>query len=109
MDPDRIDLSSLDPSRDPKKWESMIRATVNRSFVRVHPMWSSMVHSGRLMLAAAALIAAVAWVPGLMRSRSNLEVAKVDTAERFAEWADDGAVPSSVNLIDTMQSGRIDE
>lgn len=68
IDPDRVDLSSLDPSRDALRWERLVRGVAAKATARRRPsLAEALLAWSRPALAAAALIAALAWLPALWR------------------------------------------
>jgi len=98
MDDRRIDLSSLDPGRDPERLERMVRAVLDRAAEPpAHPFASTLVARGRLAVAAAAAVAVLAWVPALVRDRAAAPVAS-DPLGTLVSWAEAGAIPDGADL-----------
>ena len=89
MDDDRIDLSPLDPSRDQLRWERMVRAVAARgraSRSLPEAVLRDLVRLARPVLAVAAALALVAWLPSLVGS-PRAEVKATDPT-LAAAWAD---------------------
>lgn len=108
MDDDRIDFSSLDPKKDPIRFERMVELTL----AGLHAGgWSAavLVHQlaiwGRGAVAAAALIAIAAWVPTLFQGHQGATVSTLrrsDPVELVSQWAKTGKVPTEVDPLDAL-------
>ncbi len=100
MDEGRIDLSSLDPGRDPERFERMVRAVLERADAPAsHPFASALVARGRVAVVAAALLAALAWVPALAARRGAAPApAGSDAVATVAAWAQAGTIPDGVDV-----------
>ncbi len=108
MDDDRIDFSALDPKRDPIRFKRMVEMTLAgiRSSASGAP---GLVHQldvwGRTAVAAAALLALVAWLPALFedgRSPSASTHRGSDPVELISQWAKTGGVPSEADPLDAL-------
>ena len=69
MEPDRLDLSALDPSRDPERWERLVRSVASRGLARARlggGVRAQLVAWWRPALALAAAAVALAWLPSLL-------------------------------------------
>jgi len=105
MDDDRLDLSSLDPKRNPARFERMVKAVVAGVRPRdppVHPLLLSLLGLGRTAVALAALLAAVAWVPALWRWR-EADRTRRDQVALVASWAEAGRIPKDADLFRTLE------
>ncbi len=102
MDEGRIDLSPLDPGRDPARLERMVQGVLARAGAPVpEPFSASLVGRGRVAFLAAAAIAALAWVPALAGRGSSApaaDPASRDPVATVAGWARDGAIPEGTDL-----------
>lgn len=113
MDEPRIDLSALDPGRDPERLERMVQAVLARSGrAHAHPFASEVVSRGRIAVAAALAAAALAWVPALAGRPEAAAPAKAETARRdvvstVAAWAAAGEIPSGTDVYGVL--GASDE
>jgi hypothetical protein len=111
----KIDLSPLDPSRDPLRWERMVRSVAARgaeAAARGRPatLALQLVAWARPAMAAAAALALAVWVPAWLRagptatttppSTTTPAGTAADTAARLAAWAatDESATASSLLL-----------
>jgi anti-sigma-K factor RskA len=65
----RIDLSTLDPSRDARRWEALVQQTLAAA-TPPEPLWLSVRHY-RLPALAAAALALLAWAPTLLTEPSR--------------------------------------
>ncbi len=101
MDDRRIDLSPLDPGRDPERFERMVRAVLDRADAPApHPWASALVARGRVAVALAAVLAALAWIPALSARRNAAPAANgSDTVATVAAWADAGTIPEGVDVF----------
>jgi hypothetical protein len=65
MDPERIDLSALDPSRDELRWERLVHGVTTRTKRRLG-LREGLLSVSRPALAVAAAVAALSWVPSIL-------------------------------------------
>ena len=101
MDERRIDLSALDPGRDPERMERMVRSVLARAEAPPsHPFAAALVSRGRIAVAAAAAIAAAAWIPALAgrRTVSATSEAGSDPVATLSAWAQADAIPEGADL-----------
>jgi hypothetical protein len=105
----KIDLGALDPSRDPLRWERMVRSVATRGAEgarrrRPGPLALQLAAWARPALACAAALALVVWVPAWLRpapaAPSTAVAATSDATARLAAWAasDDSASPGALLL-----------
>jgi hypothetical protein len=95
MNDPRIDLSSLDPAKDPLRWERMIRSVAVRGAAgasRRRPGWLAVQLAAwvRPALACAAALALVAWVPTWLGHGTRAPAdpsAGRDRAAALVDWA----------------------
>jgi hypothetical protein len=109
-DDEKMDLSSLDPSRDAVRWERMIQSVANRAVAARQPaVVIDLYRYARPLLALAAAVAALTWLPALLaekpgesaRSAATSAVAS-DPVASLSEWAERGEVPASADLFATL-------
>jgi len=99
MDEARIDLSALDPGRDPDRFERMVRSVLVRSDVPPpHPFASALVARGRVAAVVAAALAALAWVPALSGKPGTAAAVAGDTVATVAAWAQAGTIPDGIDV-----------
>jgi hypothetical protein len=101
MSDEKLDLSALDPSRDPERWERLIARVSAHATAPRAPSPSiafDLVRWGRPLMAAAALLAVATWVPAWLRERSAPVQPLTPTG--LAEWAQSGAIPSNVDVLE---------
>ena len=90
MQPDRIDFSNLDPSRDGPRWEGRVQAIAARAFAgHQNPVLWQLTAWARPALAMAALAALVCWLPALAEKEApgTASRAATDGARALSEWA----------------------
>ncbi len=91
----KIDLGALDPSRDPARWDRMVRSVAARGAAgaaRRRPGRIALQLAAwmRPALACAAALALAVWVPALARrapAHPDAASARMDPAARLAAWA----------------------
>ncbi|HUK66976.1 MAG TPA: hypothetical protein VLV17_09135 [Anaeromyxobacteraceae bacterium] len=105
MNDDRLDLSALDPKRDPLHFERMVRAVVLRGRPRVHPVFPVLLGWGKVAVTCAALLALSAWIPAVLRWRQG-ESRTPDRLALVSSWAEAGSIPSDADLFWTIEAGR---
>lgn len=94
MDPDRIDFSSLDPSRDALRYERTVRALAAKAAARRMRLDDALLRWARPALAVAAVLAALAWLPALWSTDSQ-PAAQPDQVAAFTDYAvRGGAAPA---------------
>lgn len=100
MDDDRMDLSSLDPGRDPERLERMVRSVLSRADAsRPHAYAEALVARGRGAVLLAGLLAALAWVPALAgRGNAVPDASVADAVATVAGWAEAGTIPSGADV-----------
>jgi hypothetical protein len=110
MDPDRIDLSSLDPSRDARRWEDLVTRVAARGMDARRPrrpVLAQLAGWWRPALAVVAVAAAVAWLPVLLATGDAgpvaEEVASVrDPVLSAAAWSVAGQSPGAARMIASL-------
>jgi hypothetical protein len=100
MDERRIDLSALDPGRDPERFERMIRSVLARAGEPgSESVPAALVARGRIAFAIAAAAAALVWAPLLAtRGGSASEARTSDPVALVSAWAEQGAIPAGVDV-----------
>lgn len=100
MDDERMDLSPLDPGRDPERLERMVRSVLARADAARPPSYAAaLVARGRIALLVAGLIAVLAWVPALSgRGSAVPDAPGIDAVATVAGWAEAGAIPSGADV-----------
>jgi hypothetical protein len=109
VDPDRIDLSPLDPAGDALRWERLVRSTAARSLAARTPSLAvalAGLAGRRTVLLALAAAAVLAWLPAL-RPRPAPDVAGArDEATQFAQWAGEGRTPDVSEVLELVGGAR---
>jgi len=99
MDEARIDLSPLDPGRDPDRLERMVRSVLARAEAPPpHPFASALVARGRVAVVVAVALAALAWAPVLAGKPGTAPAASGDAVATVAAWAHSGAIPEGTDV-----------
>jgi hypothetical protein len=110
MDEERLDLSVLDPRRDPVRWERMVAAVVMRAApraLRERGPLSVLAGWARPTMAAAAFVGVVSaalLAYSLDRGaeeRPALTIAESILPQPLDEWVADDRVPGDVDLLGT--------
>jgi hypothetical protein len=101
MNDSKIDLSSLDPSRDRKCWETRIKFIADRAAERAQrrlTVTGQLLRWSRPMLAVAASVALLGWV-SLATFGEQRVTKSVDPAMAITVWALRDEVPSTETVI----------
>src|SRR5262249_9114928 len=102
----KVDLSSLDPSRDKARWAAMIARTEDRAVAAVRPRFAVQVR--RWWVGAVGLAAAVAMGTTMttLKKGSHDEpgppapaAASASPSTQLLEWASSGEIPSDVDVM----------
>jgi hypothetical protein len=104
-DEEPIDFSALDPRRDELRFERLVRETTKRALSRREPTLVDVVpRMARPLLALAAGLAVLAWVPRLTAHEATGEpTATARTpSEALADWALTGEAPSGQELFASL-------
>ena len=105
MNDDPIDFSTLDPSRNAETWDRMVLALAMRGAGRVPPLvLGDLVRCARAVLAVAAALAFLAWLPGLLSQRG--ERRDSDPILLLAQWAARDEVPPTADLFRVLGGGH---
>jgi hypothetical protein len=103
-DDDRLDLSPLDPARDPRRWESLVARTTARALAgRAAPPPTLRAELARYsvpLVAAALLVCASALA--LAQRTSTSSASDGLSADAFSEWANQGDIPAGVDLVTSL-------
>lgn len=114
QDDARIDLSSLDPSRDEIRWAAMVKQVAKRAAAaratRRRPSVLSLALSwGRPVLAAALVLVAATWAIAGARVRREASLAapaptitSTPAALQVATWASTGEAPETTAILTAM-------
>jgi hypothetical protein len=103
MSDEKIDFDPIDPSKDPRRWERMVARTTSRALAaraRTGMPPSTSAELARLswpLTAAAAVIAAVALF--VASAAGPTSTSGPLTADSMSEWANQGTIPSGVDLV----------
>jgi hypothetical protein len=106
-EPERIDLSPLDPAADPARWEDVIARTAARAqAARRAPgsFLAQLVSWGRPALGLAAALALVVWGASLLGGQPRRAPTRVDPAATLSRWAEGGAGADA--LLDALEGSR---
>jgi hypothetical protein len=107
MDHERLDLSAIDPTSDPQRWERLVQSVASRAWeahrvrVTVHLL---LVTWARPVLAVAATVALVAWTGALSTSRGRVEpsLSSEDPVVALATWAASDRLPATDKVLYVM-------
>lgn len=110
MDPDKLDLTPLDPSSDGARWEALVQRTAARALAArravpaVSPLWLGLLSVGRPLLAVGALVAVLAWLPSLLRGGAPTPAPAPadDEAQLLYDWA--AGAPTATALFTVPES-----
>jgi hypothetical protein len=104
MDDRRIDFSALDPEQDAERFERMVQGVLVRSAEpQGESMASALVARGRVVVAAAAAMAVLVWIPLLATwPTATVEVKNADPVALVSAWAQQGAIPSGVDVFHVL-------
>jgi hypothetical protein len=115
MDPDRIDLSSLDPSREARRWEELVARVAARGMEARRPrrpVRAQLAGWWRPALALVAVAAAAAWLPVLLAPASRSRAAEVapvrDPVLSAAAWSVAGSSPGAARMIASLGDSNAD-
>ncbi len=106
MDDDRVDLSALDPARDPARWDALIAGAVARAAARRRASLSRALAGYAIpafTLAAAAALAI--WVLAPARGAPALVDAPASESDGLAGWALRG-IPDGAGLLSSLGGVR---
>jgi hypothetical protein len=110
MDERRVDLSALDPARDPARWRAMVGSTLARvDDVLLHRRQDplALIAGWRRPLLAAAAAAVLVLVPvevALERRETRVKTVRGLVAASTA-WAREGRAPTGAELLRAMDTG----
>ncbi|MGE0324179.1 MAG: hypothetical protein AB7K71_25730 [Polyangiaceae bacterium] len=103
---ERIDLSSLDPARDPERWQLRLDETV---YMAIRARDRRITVGGQIylwtkpLLGIAAGIAAIVWTGALLSGNSETTTVE-DPHATLSAWAAEGEVPTSTSrMLQVMQ------
>ena len=111
MDEERMDLSALDPARDPGRWQAVMQATLagvdGVLLHRARPDPLALIAGWRrplLALAAAAVVLLVPVEVALERRETRRETLRglVDVSTAYAQ---EGRAPTGAELLQAMRAG----
>jgi len=111
MDDRRVNLSALDPARDPGRWRAVMEATLTRVdgvlLHRARPDPLALIADWRrplLAMAAAAVLLLVPVEVALERRESRRETVRglVDVS---TAWAQEGRTPTGAELLRVVHTG----
>ena len=110
MDERRLDLSALDPARDPARWRAVVDATLTRvDDVLLHRRQDplALIAGWRRPLLAAAAAALPVRVPvEVARARRETRVKTVRGLVAVSTaWAQEGVAPTGAELLRAMDTG----
>ena len=110
MDERRLDLSALDPARDPGRWRAVLGATAARvddALLRRRQDPLTLIAGWRRPVLAAAAAALLVLVPvevALERREARRETVRALVSASTA-WAREGRAPSGAELLRAMRTG----
>lgn len=114
MNQEKIDFSSLDPARDPERWDRMIQSVASKALeARSRPQTISeqMGRWIRPALAMAAALALVIWGGALFsnRTQSSTVQQKIDPAYVLSGWASSQERPSTSRIVQVLGGSHVQE
>jgi hypothetical protein len=106
MDPERIDLSSLDPAASSDRWQQLVEATSRRALAtrqRRPSLSMQLLAFARPALACAAALALLTWGAALREGKqSSCDGSGSDNAFCVASWAATGELPATETILDVL-------
>jgi hypothetical protein len=106
-DEDRIDFSALDPARDARRWEAMIRTTAAMGRMRRAPGFAWQVSRwARPAVGLAASFALVLWGVALFRGTSTPAFTSANATWQLLEWAQNDQVPAESDPTEIFRSSQ---
>lgn len=107
----RLDLSALDPERDPRRWRAVVEGTLARVdgvlLARARPDPLSLIAGWRRPLLAAAAGAVLALVPVevLLERRESRREPLQGMVSVSTTWAQEGRAPTGAELLRAIHTG----
>ncbi len=108
MSDEKIDLSSLDPSRDPVHWELQIAAVVARGLARRRAASSVagvVLAWARPSIAVSAVAAVIVWVTVAIFPVRPPPAASGSPTAALSAWASANTAPSTAEILETFGRG----
>lgn len=114
MDTDKVDLSALDPTADPGRWESFVEATLARAdrvldarrAAENDAFWLIARWRRPLLAAAAVFLAVLVPAEFLLEARESRAEAAHRLATVSITWAERNQGPSGAEILRTIAEGR---
>jgi len=108
---ERIDFSTLDPSRHELRWKRTVDGLVGQALAERHKRLSierQLLRWARPVLAVAAGLCIVAWTAGFLVTGSSDQVSSVQhvPALTLANWAANNQIPEPSDLFGTLGGNR---
>lgn len=104
MTDERIDLSSLDPSRDAARWDRLTQSVADRAWKsrqRRITVAHQLLAWARPALAIAATLALIPWIATLVHGQEE-ETPQQDPALVLARWANADERPSPSRILEVF-------
>jgi hypothetical protein len=103
-DEDPIDLSTLDPARNERRWEQLVQRTAARGLAARRPSFAGQVFAwARPVMAFAAAAAVITWIAAArVRSSTTTASNPADPSQEMIEWARGDAVPTDAEVTDLL-------
>ena len=110
MDDDRLDLSALDPARDPARWRAVLdttRARVDDVLLRRRQDPLALIAGWRrpVLAAAAAVLLLLVPVEVMLERREARAETVAGLVAVSTEWAREGRAPTGAELLRAMDTG----
>jgi hypothetical protein len=107
MNDERIDLSLLDPSRDPKRWERLVASVTSRALAahrRRLTISYQLTAWARPALALAAAAALASWVGTVVAPTRNGSAARTEPEPAYvlSAWANGDDVPATPRILEVL-------
>lgn len=102
MDDDRVDLSALDPARDPARWNALVTATAARAAARRRASLArTLTGYGLPAFALAAAAALAIWLLAPARGAPAITTESYSASDGLAGWALRGD-PDGAGLLSSL-------
>jgi len=107
MSESRVDLSSLDPMRDPQRWDRLVESIASKAWAarrRRLTVTHQLMVWARPSLLAAAVVALLPWVAALAAGTAAEQdnVTQTDPAYVLAQWAQSDERPPASTILKVL-------
>lgn len=107
MSEERVDLSNLDPTRDPQRWDRLVESIASKAWAarqRRLTVAHQLVVWARPSLMAAAVAALLPWIAALAGETGSEPQAAIDADPAYvlAQWAETDERPSASRILQVL-------